>query len=248
MDMVCNMPGRQDVPVAAAAAQPGARTYKSALRDERAADTRRRIMSAAGQLFTERGFTQTTVALIAERAGVSQPTVYAAVGSKGAIVRALTQLLEDDADAAGWRPRINAEPDPGRTLALFAAWSRQLYSTGRGLIAAIGDARGEPAIADLHVQGDRNRRAWLDDVVGGIAAVGALRPGLSETEAVDRAWILTGFELYFRATDGCGWSDEAYQHWLTGLLSDQLLGHPSSDPDTAVLAPTTGTTRKEGKS
>lgn len=224
------MQERGGVPGAATEAEPaaGKRTYRSALRDERAADTRRRIVSAAGELFTERGFVETTVPVIAARAGVSQPTVFAVFGSKGGIVRALTQLLEDDADAAGWRPRINAEADPGRKLELFARWSRQLYSTGRGLIAAIQDARGEPAIADLHAQGDHNRRQWLSDAVTSIAGAGALHPGLSDSEAVDRAWILTGFELYFRATDGCGWSDDAYEHWLSGLLCDQLLHHPAS--------------------
>lgn len=179
--------------------------------------------------------------LIADRAGVSQPTGYAVFGSKGGIVRALMQLLEDDADAAGWRPRIDAEPDPGRKLELFARWSRHLYSTGRGLIAAIQHARGEPAIADLHAQGDRNRRQWLGDVVTAIGRSGALRPGLSETEAIDRAWTLTGFELYFRITDGFGWSDDAYEQWLSGLLCDALLCRPCSGPDTAETATTTTT-------
>lgn len=236
------MSARRTVPSTAAhAGQPdaGTRTYRSTLREERAADTRQRIVRAAGALFTERGFVETTVPLVAERAGVSQPTVYAVFGSKGGIVRALTQLLEDDADAAGWRPRINAEPDPAHKLELFARWSRQLYSTGRGLIAAIQDARGEPAIADLHAQGDRNRRQWLSDVITALAHAGALRPGLSETAALDRAWTLTGFELYFRTTDGCGWSDDAYERWLVGLLRDQLLRHHSSDPGTADETATT---------
>jgi len=41
--------------------------------------------------------------------------------------------------------------------------------------------------------------------------------------AVDRAWILTGVEPYFGATDGCGWSDTAYAKWLADLLVSQLL-------------------------
>src|SRR5438105_10523175 len=61
------------------------RRYRSALRDERAADTRARIVTAARDLFAARGFADTTVALIAARAGVAQPTVYAVFGSKGAI-------------------------------------------------------------------------------------------------------------------------------------------------------------------
>ena len=80
--------------------------YRSPLRKERAADTRRRIAAAALELFTEHGFGGTTVAAIAERAGVSAQTVYATFGSKGAILRALLAQMEENADAAGWRERI----------------------------------------------------------------------------------------------------------------------------------------------
>ena len=37
------------------------------------------------------------------------------------------------------------------------------------------------------------------------------------------AWILTGVEPYLGATEGCGWSDQEYEEWLTALLQEQLL-------------------------
>jgi hypothetical protein len=40
---------------------------------------------------------------------------------------------------------------------------------------------------------------------------------------VDKAWMLTGVELYLAATDGCGWADADYARWLTSLLVQQLL-------------------------
>jgi hypothetical protein len=48
---------------------------------------------------------------------------------------------------------------------------------------------------------------------------------LTERRALDRAWILTGVELYLNATDGCGWSDADYERWLSALLREQLLDH-----------------------
>jgi len=216
----------------------GQRGYRSPLREERAADTRRRIVTSARSLFTDRGFTGTTVCAIAQDAGVSQPTVYAVFGSKGAIMRALLSQLEDDADAIGWSARIDAEPDPRKKLEAFARWSRELFSTGRQVIAAALDAGSEPTVVELKDQGDRNRREWLGRVVSALAAADALRPGLSEQEALDRAWMLSGPELYFRASDGCSWSDQAYQRWLTTLLQDQLLLHPRED---AGAADTQGT-------
>lgn len=43
---------------------------------------------------------------------------------------ALLGRLEDDAGAAVWRARIDAEVDPRAKLERFAQWSRQLFSTG----------------------------------------------------------------------------------------------------------------------
>ena len=220
---------RQGPPVSTGA--PGAageprRTYRSTLRDEQAADTRRRIVHAARELFGSQGFTATTVADIAGRAGVSQPTVYAVLGSKGEIMRALLARLEDDADAATWKARIDAEKDPRRKLDWYAAWHRELFSRGRDVLAAALGAGNEAGVVEFRKQGDRSAREWLAPVVSSLATSGALRPGLDEQTALELGWMLTGPELYFRATDGCGWSDDAYQELLGRLLRQQLLTAP----------------------
>lgn len=51
------------------------RTYVSSLRTEQAATTRRRILEAAAACFTESGYSGTSLADIATRAGVSPATV-----------------------------------------------------------------------------------------------------------------------------------------------------------------------------
>jgi AcrR family transcriptional regulator len=191
---------------------------------QRAADTRRRIAAAALELFSARGFSGTTVTSIAERAGVSAPTVYATFGSKGAIVRALLTQMEDNADVAQWSARIAAEADADLKLAAFAQWSRVLFSTSKAVIAAAHGATSDPAIVELRDEGNRHRREGLREVVSDLARAGALSAGLSEREALDRAWMLTGVELYLNATDGCGWSDADYERWLSALLQQQLLG------------------------
>ena len=197
--------------------------YRSPLRQERAADTRRRIAAAALELFTERGFGGTTVAAIAERAGVSAQTVYATFGSKGAILRAMLAQMEENADAAGWRERIATEPGPRGKLTAFAQWSAGLFASSKAVIAAAQGAASDPALLELRAEADGHRRAALDALVGTLEVSGALRAGLSRSQAADRAWILTGVELYLGATDGCGWSDTAYAEWLAELLISQLL-------------------------
>src|SRR5262245_49407030 len=53
------------------------RTYRSALRQRQAHETRLRVVAAAAELFAELGYARTTLARIAEAAGVSIETVQA---------------------------------------------------------------------------------------------------------------------------------------------------------------------------
>ena len=55
------------------------RTYKSTGRDASADRTRLRVLEAGKYLFSRKGIDVTTIAQIAERAGVSQATVYPTV-------------------------------------------------------------------------------------------------------------------------------------------------------------------------
>lgn len=199
------------------------RPYRSHVREERAADTQRRIARAARELFAEHGFAGTTVARIAERAGVAAPTVYATFGSKGAIVRALLLQMEHDADGAGWARRIADETNPHRKLVAFAQWTTALFSSSKVAIQAAHGAAGDPAIIKLRDEGDRHRREGLRAVIASLARAYALPPELSQERALDRAWILTGVEPYLNATQGCGWSDDEYAQWLAALLHEQLL-------------------------
>lgn len=201
------------------------RSYRSPVRQQRAVDTRRRITGAASELFAEHGFAGTTVANIAARAGVAAPTVYATFGSKGAIVRALLAQMEQDADSADWTRRITQETDPHAKLAAFAGWTTTLLSSSRSVIAAARGAAADPTINELRQEGDRHRREGLRALIASLADLKALPPELNQEHALDRAWMLTGVELYLSATEGCRWTDKEYEQWLTALLQQQLLSH-----------------------
>ena len=68
------------------------RRYHSPLRVEQAEQTRRRILSAARQLFVERGFTATTVAAVAQAAGVSPDTIYVSLGGKRGLLEGVLEM------------------------------------------------------------------------------------------------------------------------------------------------------------
>lgn len=211
-------------PEATSPGQHRPQRYRSPLRAERAADTRRRIAAAALELFTEHGFGGATLAAIAGRAGVAPQTIYATFGTKAAILQALLARLEENAGAPEWRDRIAAEEDPAAKLAAFAQWTAAMLATSKATITAAQGAIGDPAIQELRAEADAHRRQALTALVGSLADRGALAAGLSRRHAVDRAWILTGAEIYLAATDGCRWTDTGYARWLASLLAGQLLG------------------------
>src|SRR2546421_2312680 len=63
------------------------RRYSSPLRAAQAGRTRAQVLTAAAACFEESGWAGTTVAVIAERAGVAVETVYSAFGSKKQLLR-----------------------------------------------------------------------------------------------------------------------------------------------------------------
>lgn len=78
-------------------------------------------------------------------------------------------------------------------------------------------------LTDLAEQGDEHRRQALASLVERLAGMGALRAGLSEQRATDRAWLLTGLQTWLDATERCGWTPEAYAEWLGDTLAQQIL-------------------------
>lgn len=204
--------------------QPRAgRGYHSPLRQRRTAQTRRRITDSARELFLTQGFAGTTITAIAQRAGVAPQTVYATFGSKSAVLEALLSGLEEAAGAARWRQALAEESDPARLLALFAQWTASMLGTSKELLAAAQGAQHDPGVRELAARGDEHRRTALHALIDRISRVGALRADLSPERAVDRAWMLTGVELFLAAHDRCGWSQAEYAEWLSELLHQQLL-------------------------
>ncbi|MFA7324270.1 MAG: helix-turn-helix domain-containing protein, partial [Candidatus Nanopelagicales bacterium] len=63
------------------------RSYASPLRAESAQRTRRAVLEAARELFLSAGYVQTTIEQIADRAGVSRPTVFSSVGNKATVLK-----------------------------------------------------------------------------------------------------------------------------------------------------------------
>jgi AcrR family transcriptional regulator len=204
------------------------RKYSSPLRADQAEQTRRRILTSAFGLFAKGGYAGTTIAAVADDAGVSPETIYQAFGGKrglleGAIEIAIAGAEDGAASQERWRAEVAALRSARARLDMLVDYSCRILARTRPLHAVIrGAADKEPFAADLgrRLLGDRLRaqtariRAYL---------AGDLRPGLSVEEAGQRYCVLASPELYYLLTAELGWTADKHRTWLTTLLEKDLL-------------------------
>ena len=223
------------------------RQYRSALRGQQAAATRAAVLAAARELFLAQGYGATTIEQIAERAGVSKPTVFSAVGNKHAVMAALRIVaLRGDDEAASvaerepWQ-RVLAEPDPYRAVQLEVAHLSELWSRWAELKEVLRGAAssGEPTLRELWATGEEQRLLAAQRFVSALAAKGPLRDGLGKQAAIDIAWTFTSPEHYQALVAERGWPPARYEHWLTDTLTHALLPpKPSTNRRAARRSPT----------
>lgn len=207
------------------------RRYRSPLRESQARDTRRRVVTAAQELFLEQGYPATTIAAVARRAQVSADTVYSAFGSKGALLKQVLDVVVggDDEDVAlldrAGPQAMRAEADQRSQLAMFAAGVTAQLERLRPVDDILRSAAAvDPLAAELRADIQlRQRRDAMRTVVSWVAAHGPLREGRSEEEAAAIVWTLTSPEVHLMLRDVSGWSSQRYQEWLLETLTSSLL-------------------------
>lgn len=206
------------------------RRYESPLREENARRTRDAIVAAARDLFSTRGYAATSLADIAAEAGVARPTVFAAFGSKPALLRQiLDEALagDDEPIPVADRPWFQPVWDARTQDAVLDAYARACTLIG-GRAAQIFEAvrraaDASPEVTELWDTLQRNRRAGADMVAAHLQALGPLRPGLSSTSAADLLWIFNDPGHYDALVLQCGWQEGAFTGWLSSQMRHALL-------------------------
>ncbi|MGN6473658.1 MAG: helix-turn-helix domain-containing protein [Mycobacteriales bacterium] len=195
------------------------RKYDSSRRQEQARRTQLAVVRAAQQLFIERGYGRTTMADIAEAAGVSVETVYANFQNKLTILhRAWDITIGGDDEDVVFHERqeivaIRNERDLAKRLMLHAALST---ATARRmvpfLLALQGAAGAEPAAAEMLEEIGRQRLAGISVMAKEAAATRQL--AVSEEECRDVVWAWTDGMMWQRLVVERGWSDERFADWM----------------------------------
>jgi AcrR family transcriptional regulator len=212
-----------------AGVNPLKRRYESPRRREQAAATRREILGAAQRLFEENGYAATTMAAIADEAGVALKTVYLAFETKSGLIRALWDtLLRGEPDIAvaqqPWYLEVLQEPDPVRQLQLNARNSTVVKQRVANLLRVIRDgASSDPDVDALWQLINTDFYANQREIVRSLHKRKALRRGLDVTKAADILWTLIHPDVWHLLVTARGWTPAQYEKWLAGTTCDQLL-------------------------
>jgi AcrR family transcriptional regulator len=213
------------------------RRYHSPRRREQAAETRRTILDAAGQLFFEHGYAATSMPAIAAEAGVAVKTVYLAFSTKAGVLHALwdIRLGGDDqpipVTGRPWYCQLLAAEDPHLLVRAAARQSRIVKERAGDVMLIIRQAAvTEPALADLWDRIQTEFRAVLAGVAGRLDTLGSLAPGIDVTTATDLLWTLNHPDTWYLLVRQCGWTADRYEQWVGATLSAQLLGVSHAGP------------------
>lgn len=211
------------------------RAYVSDVRSQAAAGTRARILAAARDLFLDMGYAGTTTTAVARAAGVSQAAVFAAFGSKPAL---LVSVVASEAKGVAdvpmrelpdWR-RMAAEPDPVAAVALFASFVRRAHERTWRLLGLVRSASdGDPALGEAAARAGEGRR---DDCAWFMTEVLRLPRRVARGDLLDVVWAQASVDMYRLLVVERGWPPARYERWLAetlrGLLLDTAPARPPS--------------------
>jgi AcrR family transcriptional regulator len=210
------------------------RPYRSPARAAAARRTRGRIVDAAQALFLERGFSDTTIAAIADQADVAPETVYSIYRTKAGLLDAVVRgaVLRDDEPEEplerSWVKPLLRLPDLSARIAAFARHTAETTALTSPIYAMIASAgTGEDELSKLQTRLLEMRFGGQRKIMIALTQGRPLRPGLTAEQAADTFSALASPELHHLLTVRRGWSQRRYAQWLEKTALAALLGKPT---------------------
>lgn len=206
------------------------RPYDSTRRRKQAQETRRAILEAARRLFLKRGYASTTMASVAEGAGVSVEAVYKAFSNKAGLVKAVfdVAIVGDDKPIPMLQrarvARMRAEPDARRKFEMYGEHLAEAGARAGALQLLIRSAAdGHPDAANVWDQMVAEHLTGMTEFARHLHDGEHLRPDLSVDDARDILWTYSSVELYDLLVIRRGWDPERYGGWIAEALTAALL-------------------------
>ena len=190
------------------------------------------VLTAARELFPERGYAGTTINEIATAAGVAVETIYRSFGSKAALFRGVLEAaIAGGAERAAMPPeqrpavrKMAEEPDPRHVLELHAATQPGIHARSGPYDRVLREAASaDPDLADVWRQLEAQRLTGMRRLAQRLHDLGALRPGLSVEKARDILWTVNSHAVYDLLVVQRGWPPERYRDWIVATNVHALL-------------------------
>lgn len=204
------------------------RRYDSVARREQAQRTRAAILQAAEHRLLNDGYAATTMATIADDAGVSVETIYKAIGGKSGLVRA---VYEQGLAGAGPVPAYQrsdemreAAPDPKTIMREWGLLTAEVASTITPIrLLMRSAAEADPEIAALLAASDEERLERMRHHADFLAARGYLREDVNVDDATDILWTCSSAEFYELLVMQRGWTRERFATFIAEYMIATLL-------------------------
>jgi AcrR family transcriptional regulator len=190
---------------------------------QRSRRTRAAVLNAAWELLEEAGVERTTVAAVAERAGVSRQALYLHFASRAELLLALHDHVDEQLDLASSIRTVRDAADAVAALEAFAAHLANYHSRIVLIDLALLRANDAPDVAALVRQGSQ---VWLDacrDITRRLADERLLAEPWTVDSAADLLWSWMFPETLHRLTVYRAWPLDRYRELLTVLLRRTLV-------------------------
>jgi AcrR family transcriptional regulator len=204
------------------------RRYESPSRDELARRNREAVIDAAERQFLAQGYVATSVASVAEEAGVSVQTIYKVFGGKSGLVRAIYDrgLLGRRGDPAYDRSdeMRERETDPRTIMREWGALTTEvasIVSPIRLLMRAA--ALTDPEVARLLTETEAERLTRMRHHARFLKERGYLREGVTVDEATDVLWVCSSVEIFDLLVVQRGWSLPRFSRFVSDFMIENLL-------------------------
>jgi AcrR family transcriptional regulator len=202
----------------AATAAAGPRRYRSRLREQQAAATRRTVVDAAGDLFLANGWAATGMREIAAAAGVALETVYSHFSSKRGLLRAVADaaVVGDDAPIPLAERSEFLAIGQGRRAARIRA-AAQVLAAVHGRTAGVAKLLRQAAPADEEIAEmlRTTREHQRSDVARALELVISRAPTPAERDGV---WAIASPEVYLLLVEESGWTPAQYEAWIAATF------------------------------
>ncbi|MDP1793462.1 MAG: helix-turn-helix domain-containing protein [Acidimicrobiales bacterium] len=197
-------------------------------RAEKAAATRKRMLTAAYELFCEQGYRATTMDAIADRAGVAVQTLYFTFHTKDEMFQEVHEwtVLGDDPTPPPLQPWYLAAVAADEVAEAVRHICTGVIGISRRvapMIPAFHAVTGDPAGA-VWERAERLRHEGMVDLVGALTKKAPLRKGVTKAQAADVLYLLLGPDIYRTMVIERGWTEKRFVAFTERVALTELFG------------------------